>query len=141
MSKVRFFVVFSVVVFLISACGAGGGELQVNNGWARPGLAGGNGGAFFVINNPVGADMLLSASSDVADTVEMHKTVMQDGNMQMVQQMNVPVPIGETAFEPGDLHVMLIGLKNDLNPGDTFTLRLKFENAGEKELTVTVREP
>ena len=141
MFKVRFFVVFSVLSLLTSACDAGGGELQVNAGWARPGLAGGNGGVFFVINNPVGADMLLSASSDVANTVEMHKSVMQDGNMQMVQQMNVPVPIGETTFEPGDLHVMLIGLKNDLKPGDTFTLTLMFENAGEKELAVTVREP
>ena len=141
MFKVRFFVVFSVLTLLTSACGAGGGELQVNDGWARPGLAGGNGGVFFVINNPVGADMLLSASSDVANTVEMHKTVLQDGNMQMVQQMNVPVPIGETAFESGDLHVMLIGLKIDLKPGDMFTLTLMFENAGEKKLTVTVREP
>ena len=141
MFKVRFFVVFSVLTLLTSACGAGGGELQVNDGWARPGLAGGNGGVFFVINNPVGADMLLSASSYVANTVEMHKTVLQDGNMQMVQQMNVPVPIGETAFESGDLHVMLIGLKIDLKPGDMFTLTLMFENAGEKKLTVTVREP
>jgi len=141
MFKVRSFVVFFVLAFLVSACGLGGGELQVNDGWARPGLAGGNGGVFFVISNPVSADMLLSASSDVANSVEMHKTVMQDGNMQMVQQMNVPVPIGETTFKPGDLHVMLIGLKNALKPGDTFTLTLKFENAGEKELTVTVQEP
>jgi copper(I)-binding protein len=141
MFKVRFVIAFSTLALLISACGAGGGELQVNDGWARPGLAGGNGGVFFVINNPVETDMLLSASSNVANTVEMHKTVMQDGNMQMVQQMNVPVPVGETTFKPGDLHVMLIGLKNDLKPGDTFTLRLKFENAGEKELTITVQEP
>ena len=141
MSRVRLFVVFVVIVLTLAACGAGGGEFQVNEVWARPGLAGGNGGVFFVINNPGPADMLLSASSDVADAVELHKTVMQDENMQMVQQMNVPVPTGETAFKPGDLHVMLIGLKNELKPGDTFTLTLNFENAGEKTLNVTVREP
>ena len=61
--------------------------------------------------------------------------------MKMVHQMNVPVPTGETVFKTGDLHVMLIGLKNDLNPGDTFTLTLSFENAGERILNVTVREP
>ena len=141
MFKNRFFVVISVLVFLATACGADGGELQVNDGWARPGLADGNGGVFFIIDNPVAADTLLSASSDVAEVAELHKTIMQDGAMQMVQQMNVPVPIGETAFRPGDLHVMLIGLKNDLKPGDTFTLTLKFETAGEKVLNVTVKEP
>ena len=141
MSKVRLFVVFVVVALTLAACGAGAGEFQVNDVWARPGLAGGNSAVFFVIHNPGSADMLLSASSDIADAVEMHKTIMQDGNMEMVQQMNVPVPTGETAFAPGDLHVMLIGLKNELKPGDTFTLILNFENAGEKTLNVTVREP
>jgi copper(I)-binding protein len=141
MFKASYFVIFSALALLLAACGAGGGELQVNDGWARPALAGGNGGVFFVIDNPVTADMLLSASSDVADVVEMHKTIMQNGNMQMVQQMNVPVPTGETVFEPGDLHVMLVGLKNDLKPGDTFTLTLNFETAGEKVLHVVVREP
>ena len=141
MSKVRLFVVSVLLTLTLAACGAGGGEFQVNDVWARPGLAGGNSAVFFVIHNPGSADMLLSASSDIADAVEMHKTIMQDGNMEMVQQMNVPVPTGETAFAPGDLHVMLIGLKNELKPGDTFTLILNFENAGEKTLNVTVREP
>ena len=142
MSKVRLSFVFTILAALLAACGAAGsGELQVNDVWARPGLAGGNGAIFFVIDNPGAADLLLSASSDVADAVEMHKTIMQEGNMQMVQQMNVPVPTGETVFKPGDLHVMLIGLKNDLKVGDTFSVTLNFEKNGEKTLSVTVREP
>jgi copper(I)-binding protein len=83
---------------------------------------------------------LLSASSDVADAVELHKTVMQGDNMQMIQQMNVPVPTGETVFKPGDLHVMLIGLKNDLKAGDTFSVTLNFQTAGERTLTVMVKD-
>ena len=139
--KVRLFVL-SVLAFVLVACGAGGsGELGVNDIWARPGLADGNSAVFFVISNPGAEDFLLSVSSDVAGAVELHKTIMEDGNMKMVQQMNVPVPTGETIFKPGDLHVMLIGLKNDLNPGDTFTVTLNFENSGEKTLDVVVREP
>ena len=139
--KVRLYVL-SVLAFVLAACGASGsGELVVNDIWARPGLADGNSAVFFVISNPGAEDFLLLVSSDVAGAVELHKTIMEDGNMKMVQQMNVPVPIGETIFKPGDLHVMLIGLKNDLNPGDTFTVTLNFENAGEKTLDVVVREP
>ena len=131
-----------MVLFTLAACAAvQTGELQVNRVWARPGLAGGNSGVFFVIENPVADDVLLSASSDVALAVELHKTVMENGTMKMVHQMNVPVPIGETAFESGGLHVMLIDLYGDLKPGDVFTVTLTFEKAGDKELVVTVREP
>jgi copper(I)-binding protein len=141
MSKVRLSFFFAILAVVLAACAASGsGELQVNDVWARPGLAGGNGAIFFVIDNPGAADLLLSASSDVAEAVELHKTVMQDDNMQMVQQMNVPVPTGETIFKPGDLHVMLIGLKNDLKAGDTFSITLNFERAGERTLTVTVKD-
>ena len=142
MSQVRLYVVFVLLALVLAACGASGsGELGVNDVWARPGLAEGNSAVFFVIDNPGAEDFLLSASSDVAGAVELHKTIMEDGNMKMVHQMNVPVPTGETVFKPGDLHVMLIGLKNDLKPGDTFTVTLNFENAGEKTLDVVVKEP
>jgi copper(I)-binding protein len=141
MFKVRLFVV-AALAFVLAACGAGGsGELGVNDVWARPGLTEGNSAVFFVIDNPGPEDFLLSASSDVAGAVELHKTIMEDGNMKMVHQMNVPVPIGETVFKPGDLHVMLIGLHDDLKPDDEFTVTLNFENAGEKTLKVVVREP
>jgi copper(I)-binding protein len=128
--KTRLLFVFVIFAGVLAAClAAGSGELQVNDIWARPGLAGGNGGV-----------LLLSASSDVADAVELHKTVMQGDNMQMIQQMNVPVPTGETVFKPGDLHVMLIGLKNDLKAGDTFSVTLNFQTAGERTLTVMVKD-
>jgi copper(I)-binding protein len=140
--KARLYFIFIALTLALTACGvAGSGELGVNDIWARSGLAEGNSAVFFVINNPGAEDFLLSASSDVADAVELHKTVMEDGNMKMVHQMNVPVPTGETAFKPGDLHVMLIGLKNDLKSGDTFAITLNFETAGEKKLTAVVREP
>jgi copper(I)-binding protein len=140
--KSRLYLVLAGLALALAACGVGGsGELGVNDVWARPGLADGNSAIFFVIDNPGAEDFLLSASSDVAGAVELHKTIMEDGNMKMVQQMNVPVPTGETIFKPGDLHVMLIGLHNDLNPGDEFTVTLNFENTGEKTLNVIVREP
>lgn len=140
--RVSLYLVFVVFAFTLATCGvAGSGELGINNIWARPGLAEGNSAVFFVIDNPGAEDFLLSVSSDVAGAVELHKTIMEDGNMKMVHQMNVPVQTGETIFKPGDLHVMLIGLKDDLKPGDTFAVTFHFETAGEKTLTVVVREP
>jgi copper(I)-binding protein len=134
-----------ILVFLtllaLSAC-TSQGDLTVSDVWARPGIADGNTGVFFVIDNPTDQDdRLLSASSDVAQFVELHKTTMEDGVMQMMPQEFVPVPAGEqVVFKPGNLHVMLIKLHAQLNVGDTFDLTLVFENAGEIALTVAVQE-
>lgn len=141
MSKYRFFTVLFLLAALLAACGpAGNRSLQVTDVWARPGLADGNSAIFFTIDNPGANDVLLSASSDVANAVELHKTSMQDGVMKMEHQMSVSVPGGETGFKPGGLHVMLIGLKNDLKAGDTFNVTLVFQSAGEQTLMVTVKD-
>lgn len=141
--KVYIVIVLFAFATLLAACApAGIGSLAVNEIWARPGLAGGNSAVYFTIENATGsADILRSAASDVAGAVELHMTVMQDGNMQMVHQQEVSVQSGKTEFKPGGLHVMLIGLNQDLNPGDTFSLTLNFAGAGAMPLDVTVSEP
>lgn len=139
----RFFIIYFVLGTILVACAPAVEEgLQVTEVWARPALAGGNSAAYFVIENGTGADdALLSATSEVAGAVELHMTMMHDGNMQMAPQQEVTVRAGKTEFEPGGLHVMLIGLKQDLNPGDAFSLTLNFAIAGEMPLEVTVSEP
>lgn len=142
MKKNRFLLVVVVfTLFGLVAC-SGAKELTVSEVWARPGLAEGNSGVFFEINNPTKTDdRLLSASSDVAGAVELHQTTMEDGVMKMTPQEFVSVPAGEqVAFKPGDYHVMLIGLKDALNVGDSFTLTLNFENAGAIVIEVSVQQ-
>jgi copper(I)-binding protein len=140
--QVRFLLVMAFIALLIACAPAGGQGLQVSDAWARPGLAGGTSAAYFTIENGTGSDdSLLSASSDAAGAVELHMTMMQDGNMQMAPQQEVPVQTGNIKFEPGGLHVMLIGLKQDLKPGDTFKLTLNFATAGTIRLDVKVSEP
>jgi copper(I)-binding protein len=130
-----------IALLALSACSSQG-DLTVGDVWARPGIADGNTGVFFIIDNPTDQDdRLLSARSDVAQFVELHRTTMEEGVMQMTPQEFVLVPAGEQVlFKPGDLHVMLIKLHDQLNVGDTFELTLVFENSGEISLTVTVQE-
>jgi copper(I)-binding protein len=140
MSRSRFLILFITLAAVLVACASPDNqELQVTGVWARPGLAGGNSAIFFVIDNSGTEDTLLSAVSDVAFAVELHKTSAQDGVMQMEHQMSVPVPTGKTEFKPGDLHVMLIGLKNDLKAGDSFEVTLNFKAVGRRTLAVTVK--
>jgi periplasmic copper chaperone A len=61
--------------------------------------------------------------------------------MSMHQQEEVALPAGElVAFSPGGLHIMLVGLTRDLKSGEMFDIKLTFEYAGEKTVTVTVRD-
>jgi copper(I)-binding protein len=42
-------------------------------------------------------------------------------------------------MKPGGHHIMLLGLTRDLHPGDTVTVRLRFERAGERLIEAPVR--
>ena len=87
------------------------------------------------------ADSLLSAESDVATTVELHKTTVKDGVMKMAPVKGIEIPAkGEVILKPGDYHIMLLGLNRDLNVGDEFSVQLNFEKSRPVVLDVTVRE-
>jgi copper(I)-binding protein len=63
-----------------------------------------------------------------------------DGMMMMPQLEAVEVPAkGILEFQPGGNHIILIGLEHTLLAGESFSLTLKFMNAGNVELIVTVR--
>ena len=47
---------------------------------------------------------------------------------------------GQVSFKPGGLHVMLIGLRQELKPGDKFAVTLRFEKAGDRTIEAVVRE-
>ena len=129
-----------VFAILLVACQAGG-EIRIEDPWARAAGIGGTTGAFFIINNTGEADVLLSAASDIAEAVEVHQTIMEGDIMRMEMQQSVAIPSGTLAFQPGSYHVMLISLRETLNPGDEFSLTLTFEQAGPIVFNVEVRQP
>ena len=118
-------------------------SVQFSDVWARPGLADGNSAVFFMVENSTSEDdRILSAASEVAGAVELHKSSMVDDVMRMEKQDFVALPTGEEVlFKPGGLHIMLIGLNQDLVVLDKFTVTLTLEKAGEVLLDVVVREP
>lgn len=102
----------------------------------------GNSAAYMVVaNSGDSADAIVSAATDVAETVELHTVEEGDnGMMQMRPVERIEVPAGgEAELRPGGFHVMLIGLKQDLNEGDTVDLTLTLEQGGEIEISAPVR--
>lgn len=99
--------------------------------------------AYMVLENKGGADTLVGASGDVAEMIQVHETKEKDGMMMMEEAKNgIPVPAnGKVELKPGGIHIMLMNLKQNLKPGDTFKLTLKFQSGKEATVDVPVREP
>lgn len=116
------------------------GGLKIEHPWSRATAAGTSvGGGFMVIVNSGKADALVGASSPVAARVEMHSSSMEGGMMKMRQLQRVELPAGGTVrFEPGALHLMLIGLKQPLAEGSKVPLTLRFAVAGEQRVELKV---
>lgn len=129
--------------FILSACGAAAEEgMQIRDAWMRPAASGGNGAVYFALqNNTSTADELLGASSDVAEVLEIHESAMEGDVMSMNMLPSLPLAAGEeVTFEPGGLHIMLIGLKQDLQPDDQLELVLHFRSSGDLTITAHVGE-
>ena len=156
-------VMASVVVAVLMACGAPAGpSIKVEDAWSRPALAmqessgaseggmsqgmgmAGTGAAFMLIRNEGSeSDRLIGGRTEVAEVVEIHETVLEDDIMKMqmlAEGLEVPAR-GEVQLEPGGYHVMLIGMKQDLNVGESYTLELQFEKSGTISVEPEVRQP
>ncbi len=118
------------------------GNLKIENPQARATVpAQKMSGGFLKIENKGGADKLLAASSSVSKTMELH-TMTMDGNimrMREVKAIDVPAN-GMVELRPGGLHLMFMDLNEQLKPGSTFKVKLKFEKAGEVEVPFKVMD-
>jgi periplasmic copper chaperone A len=102
--------------------------------WSRATPPGAQVGAGYMTIKTTGnaADRLVSATSDIADKVEIHEMSMTDGVMKMRQIQGLDIPAGKPVeLKPGGYHIMFIGLKQPLKVGDTFKGALIFEKAGK----------
>lgn len=117
--------------------------IAITNSWARETApAQVNGGGFLTITNKSdAADRLISAASPVAPTVQLHTMSMDGGVMRMRELPDgIPVPAQSVIeLKPGSLHIMFIGVKAPLKPGQTVSLTLRFEKAGMVKVAMPVR--
>ena len=121
--------------------------VTVENPYARPSLgAARNSAAYMTLKNGSDApDKLIRAEGDVAKEVSLHTHLMKKVDGKVIMQMrpvkDIPIPAhGVTALHPGGLHIMLIGVKKPLKPGDSFTLKLVFAHSGPVTVTVPVKK-
>lgn len=122
-----------------------GKALAMHHAWVRPTPPGTTITAMYgtVVNAGKGARRLLRIHCDLAAAVEIHQTVNKGGMMHMEPvRGGVPIPAGgEVHFQPGGYHIMMIGLKAPIKPGETVRATLFFDDGGQAVVTAMVPPP
>lgn len=117
-------------------------ELSVSDAWIRASAPMQVNGAGYatIQNKSAKADRLLSASADVAERVELHTIITENGVAQMRQVKGIDMPAGGTVhLAPGGFHVMFVKLKQPFVQGKTVPIKFTFEQAGDVMVNFEVK--
>jgi copper(I)-binding protein len=121
------------------------GDIRIVHPWAMPTApsiaAGASGVGYLVLKNGGHrSDKLLSASTEIAEKVELHAYGKASDTPTMRRVDTVEIPAGgEVRLEPGGSHLMLIGVKKPLEEGQHFPIVLEFEHAGKITVDMVVQ--
>lgn len=116
-------------------------NLEFGNAWIRATPPNAQvAGGFIEINNQGADDRLLSITSSLSSSVEIHEMKMDGDVMQMRQLKDgLQIPGNEiTALKPGGLHLMFIQPKQALREGQKITVAFLFAKAGKRAVVFTV---
>jgi periplasmic copper chaperone A len=129
---------FAATACAVQAHGSRAGDLQIDHPYALPSATGATEGSAHLralSNRGRTADRLLGASAAVADAVELQRAG------QPVASIELPPGATLALRHDSAWRLLLKGLKAPLVNGQRFALRLRFEHAGEREVTVWVQQP
>jgi copper(I)-binding protein len=120
-----------------------GGTIAIEDPYARAAGAGAMAGAAFmtIVNSGAEDDRLVAAASDASERVELHTHLIDaNGVARMVEvEDGFAIPAGSAhALERGGDHVMFMGLRQPFVDGETVTVTLTFEKAGDITVEIPV---
>ena len=118
------------------------GDLTISGYWTRATLPNQRvGGGYLTVENIGGdEDRLVAVSSPVTERAEIHEMAVENDVMTMRRlDDGIAIPAGESiALEPGGFHLMFQDLSEGFEEGETVSVTLAFENAGEVTLDLPV---
>ncbi len=114
------------------------GNLTISGEWVRP-TTNEVSAAYLTVHNSGEADALVKASTPLTSTVQLHEVITEGSSSKMQEKPGgFPVPAdGMLELKPGGFHIMMMDLKAPIALGETVSLTLTFEKAGE----VTIEAP
>ncbi len=114
--------------------------VSIHDARVLPSPRGGRMGAGYMTVAAPRGDAIIGV--EAAFGIELHESLEDDaGVVRMTRRDRIEIPAGtEVVFEPGGLHVMLIGVDPPMKVGDEVSITLTFEKAGEVEILFPVED-
>lgn len=98
--------------------------------------------AYFTFAAGPSPRVIVRATSEDFDRVEMHESRMTNGVMEMAPLARVAVPAdGEVVFRQGGKHLMLYGMSEAARTHHRATIVLHFEDGGNLPVVFSFSEP
>jgi len=116
--------------------------IKATNAIVTPAAKGANAAVFMKITNYTSSnDTLFSVFSSASQLTQLHKSFKtSNGNMGMKRINNLVIPSNKSVYlKHGGVHIMLIGVKRDLNINDTLKVKLYLKNAHSLEIPAVVK--
>ena len=128
LKTVKFLLLFSFLstLFFSSKLSA---EIIIEDYWARVTPSGSGSVYMKIINSKDEDDRLLSASSNKAGMVMIHRSI-RDGNISKMIHVHDGILVPKKSsvkLKPGDYHLMLMNINENLSLGDKISVTLIFE--------------
>ncbi|AJA15370.1 copper chaperone PCu(A)C [Pseudomonas sp. YQ_6] len=110
-------------------------QTTVSDAWVRASVPHQQSTGAFMVLTASSDSKLVGVASPVAKTVQVHEMTMNGDVMGMREVKAIELPAGKAVtLDPNGLHVMLMGLHNQVKEGDKVPLTLTIEDAkGAKE--------
>jgi len=125
----------------LAACGQPG--VSVDGPWIRATVAEQKTSAAYLTITSSESATLVSVTTPLTSAVEIHEMKM-DGDIMRMRAVPGPLPLPagqKVEFKPGGYHMMLLGLRHALKPGDVVPLTLEVQGADGKQTEIQVRAP
>jgi copper(I)-binding protein len=106
-------------------------DLVISDAWIREAPPGSAvlAGYLKITNRGTTQATVTGVSADDFSSVEIHRTVMENGMARMLSARQLDIPAGESfVLEPGGYHLMLFNPVRPLVAGDTVELLLEIRN-------------
>lgn len=109
---------------------------SVRLGWVEPAAQGEDANLYLILDNPASYDTrLIGARSEMAEKVEI-----VDAAGKVLEDVDLPYLTLEINLLPGETHLVMRNLKQTLEVGDRFWLRVRFTGVGEVMTEIKVIE-
>jgi len=139
----RIIAAFAVAIGTLATASAvaGPSNIKVEHVWARATPKGAVTAAAYatLVDGGTSDDRLLGASSPLAEKIRFHSMTDDKGIMKMDELPAIDLHPGvPVVLKPGGIHMMIVGLRQQLKEGQSLPLTLTFEKAGSVATTALV---